>query len=268
MKKTGKLKKYSYKLDILILIILLVLAVIYSILTKDLFIGKNLFSGMALMLPPIVYLGIRKKKNWKKLLIASATFGMLFGLALSFYAEATKSWSTYTPVFGFRVFGLSSLEEIIGQGMMAMIIFTFYEHFFDNENNKNLNKRYISAILIGLIGTSILIITRYIAPAKFDTFEYPYVVIGTIAIIPLIYAVIKKPALLPKLGLTALYFFMFWLVIEFQAVAYNYWMYPGNYIGWVEILGVRYPFEELFYWMLLYAPTLVVYYEFSMDDGK
>jgi len=268
MRKQTKNKKESFKVDILVLFLMLGVAMIYAYLTRDLFIGKSLFGGIVFTIPPVIYLGLRKKKNWKKLLIAALTFGVLYGFALSFYAEATKSWSTIPSIFNFRLFGLNTLEEIFGHGLMAMTIFTFYEHFFDTENDKKINRRYIWAILIGIFGSIALVIIKLLTPGKFSTFEYPYVVIGTIAIIPLILAVIKKPTFLPKLALTSLYFFIFWFLIEFQAVGYNYWIYPGNYIGWVDFLNVKYPFEELFYWMLLYAPTIIIYYEFFMDDGK
>lgn len=262
------MKKTNHKQDLIVLFILLFVAVFYAYLTKGTYLGNNLFSGIVLTIPSVIYLGLRKKKNWKKLILASLIFGVLFGFALSFYAEATKSWSTNTPIFNYRVFGMSALEEILGQGIMALLVFTFYEHFFDNERKSKLNKRVIWAILLGIFGSLFLILLHEYLPQKFSTFEYPYVVVGTIAILPLIYILIKRPGFLPKLVLTGVYFFILWFVIEFQAVAYNYWLYPGNYIGWVDILGVRYPFEELFYWMMLYAPTIIVYYEFSIDDGK
>lgn len=254
--------------DLMIVILLQILGIGYSVLTKDLFIGRSLISGSMLVIPAVIYMGIKKKKNWKKILIASLTFGPIFGAALSFYAEATQSWSTNDYIFNFRFLGLNTLEEIIGHGLMALNIFVFYEHFVDHEDWKT-KKLAKYAVLTGILGTLFLLAIYYIRPELFDTFRYPYLVVGFIAIIPTIYILFTNPKMLSKLLPVAAYFFFLWFVVQYFAVGYNYWSYPGDrHIGIVRIFDVEYPFEELFFWMLLYAPTLVAYYELTFDDNK
>jgi len=42
--------------------------------------------------------------------------------------------------------------------------------------------------------------------------------------------------------------------------------YPGNnYVGWVNLFGITFPIEELLFWMLFYAASLVSYYELAVD---
>lgn len=52
------------KLDVFVLIILFAGGVLYAYLAKDFYIGKFLFVTVVAMLPPIIYLSLRKKKNW------------------------------------------------------------------------------------------------------------------------------------------------------------------------------------------------------------
>jgi hypothetical protein len=50
-------------------------------------------------------------------------------------------------------------------------------------------------------------------------------------------------------------------------VRLGYWAYPGTqYIGSVTLFGTTFPFEELFFWMLFYAPTLVAFYELFVSN--
>lgn len=254
--------------DLFIVITLHLLGLVYAYLTRNMFIGKSLFAGAVILLPPVIYMAIRKKKNWGKVLLATLTFGIIFGTALSFYAEATNSWTTNDYIFNFRFFGLNTLEEILGHGLMALNIFTFYEHFIDSENGK-LRKLYKYTIILGVLGFLGLLGVYYIKPTIFSTLPYPYVMIGLIAIIPTIYTAIKTPRILKKMLLTSAYFFLVWFTIQFFAVSYDYWSYPiARHIGMVTIGDIQYPFEELFFWMLLYAPTLVAYYEQTFDDNK
>lgn len=45
------------------------------------------------------------------------------------------------------------------------------------------------------------------------------------------------------------------------------WVYEGNnYIGWISLFNTSFPFEELFFWMMFYAASIVSYYELFIDD--
>lgn len=47
------------------------------------------------------------------------------------------------------------------------------------------------------------------------------------------------------------------------------WTFPGDqFIGWVNMLGVRFPFEELLFWFMLAAIGILSYYEFFDDNRK
>jgi len=44
------------------------------------------------------------------------------------------------------------------------------------------------------------------------------------------------------------------------------WAFPSNdFVGWVSLFGQRFPFEELFYWTMLAAVTVISYFEYFDD---
>lgn len=253
------------RLDFAVTILLILVTVGYGILTNGYWVGKSLFVVLFLCLITAVYLGLREQKNWRKLLLGSLIFGCVFGFALSFFAESSGAWTTNNYIFGFRIFGVNTLEEIIGHGFMAFYTFLFYEHFLDNENNRRISKKYLWGIVIGVLG-SLLLIAHHLLSGPISL-PYAYVWPATVAIIPTIVMVLRHPTLLNKLAPLSLFSLFLWFLMEYLAVSYDYWSYPGDYLGWVQFLSIRFPIEELIFWMLLYSPTIVAYYEATIDDG-
>ncbi len=121
------------KLDLLALSVLVVLWDLYSYLTKDLLIGKAVISGAVYLLPATIYLGLRKSKNWKKIIVSTLVFGGLFGFVFEFIAEYTKSYSVVSLVTPIKILGILPPANVIGHMMMTMLTVTFYEHFIDRE---------------------------------------------------------------------------------------------------------------------------------------
>src|SRR3989344_7005260 len=65
-------------------------------------------------LPIAIFLGFRKKKNWKKLIAGSLVFGVLFGTILEFIAHITLAWQVPNTIFQFRILGASTFEALLG----------------------------------------------------------------------------------------------------------------------------------------------------------
>lgn len=255
-------------IDVFVLIFLIFLASVFAYLTRGLFIGRSLFIGAIFTVPPTIYLGIRKKKNWKKIGLATILFGFIFGFAFSFLAEYTLSWDVVSTIFPTKFLGITTLDTTIGIALMTLLIVTFYEHFIDKKINSPISKRFWIALIPSFLVVGLIILVFFISPDLLKT-RYPYFYMGVVAILPVIYLSIKKPKLISKLATTSIYFFFLFLVIEIFAVKYNYWIYPGNnYIGWVKIFNLSFPFEELFFWMLFYSASIVSYYEILIDDEK
>ncbi len=252
-------------IDILVLLFLLVIAVFYAILTKDIFIGRSLFIVFIFTVIPAIYLGIREKKNWKKIAVATITFGTIFGFIFEFIAEYNLAYSVVSVVSEFKILGVLPVDNILGHMMMTLFTIVFYVHFIDREVNKNISKRIILALLPAALAIAFILLAFNFQPNLIEL-SRPYLFMGLAAIVPTLLLGIRRPGHIKNMLKTAIYFFFLYLVIEILAVKFNYWIYPGdNYVGWVTIFDVSFPFEELFFWMMFYAATLVAYYEIFID---
>lgn len=256
----------SKKIDILVLLLLMVIGVAYVNVTKDLFIGKSVISGFVWIIPPVTYLSLRKKKNWKKILVSTLLFGGLFGFVFEFIAEYTKAYSVVSVLFPFKLFGVLPLDNVLGHMMMTMLTIVFYEHFIDRERHHHLSKHLKYALLPGIFALAIVLFAFFYNPLLIHA-RYPYFTMGLAAIVPPLFLAYRRPQFIKNMAETAIYFFFFYFVAEIFAVRLGYWIYPGNnYVGWINIFGVTFPFEELFFWMLFYAASLVSYYELFIDE--
>jgi hypothetical protein len=99
---------------------------------------------------------------------------------------------------------------------------------------------------------------------------YAYFWLGVVfAVVPSLTILSVFPRLLSKFVRTAAYFFLLALLFELTALHLHQWTFLGTqFIGWMEIFGFRFPFEEFFYWFVMGAISLLSYYEFFDDDQK
>lgn len=254
------------RLDVVILMLLLGFGIFYAFATKDLFIGKSVFSGLVLTLLPTIYLGLRRPKNWTKIIIATLIFGGLFGFAFEFFAEFNKAYTVTSRIFPFKIFGVLPLDNVLGHMMMTLLTITFYEHFVGREVNHHVSRDLKFALLPGIFAAVVIVLIFLLNKESLHA-RYPYFYAGIAAIIPPIYLGFRKPQFIKNMAETAIYFFFLWFISELIAVKLGYWVYAGNnYVGWVTVFGITFPFEELFFWTLFYAASLVSYYELFIDD--
>lgn len=254
------------EIDIVVLILFALFGILYAFLTKDLFIGRSVFSGLVFTLLPTIYLGLRKKKSWNKIIVFTLVFGGLFGFLFDFYAEFNKAYHVVSTIFPFRIFGILPLDNILGHMMMALLTVTFYEHFIDREIHHKISSHLKFAVLPGVFAGLVFILLFFFNRELLQA-KYPYLYAGIVAVIFPVYLGFKKPQFIKNMAETAIYFFFLWFASELLAVRLNYWIYPGNnYIGWITVFGLSFPFEELFFWMVFYAATLVSFYELFIDD--
>lgn len=254
------------ELDIFVLFFLASIGILYANLTKDLYIGKAAIAGAIYILPSVIYLGLRKKKNWAKITVSTLLFGGLFGFLFEFIQEFNHSYSVVSMIVPFKVFGVLPLDNVAGHIMMALLTVTFYEHFIEREINHHISKHLKYALLPSIFAIGVVILLYFFDPSALQT-KYPYFYMGIAAILPPIFLGITQPRFVKNMVETAFYFFFFYLAIELVAVKNAWWIYRGNnYIGWVTVFGITFPFEELFFWMLFYSASLVSYYELFVDN--
>lgn len=257
----------AYRTDIIVLCILVVIASIFAVITSDTVLGKSLVAGAVFMLPPVAYLGYRKPKPWNKILISALIFGFALGLFFEFIQEYSQAYSVVSRIFP-KLFGVVPFDNILGHFMMALLTFTFYEHFVAQKYNAKISHRikYAIGLVISMIA---LVLGIYFMQPSWLIVAYPYVVFGTIAILPIVIYIYRHPKSVRDFSFMVPYFFFLYFIVEIFAVRYTWWIYPGDsYIGWVNIKDISYPFEELFFWMLFYAAALISYYKIFIDRSE
>jgi len=257
--------KKSDKFDLILILIYPIFASLIS-----LFLRVNLLSSVFIFYGvPAIYLSIKAKKYITKTLIFSIIIVIPLTIILDSIAHLTETW--FVPsIFNFRFLGLVSAEVFIWALFYVYFVVMFYEYFLDKHVTKkryNKNLRYFTIILLIFLA---LFFFTWIANPSYLKIPYFYLVFGIILfLMPILIILFNYPLLVPKIFKTAAYIFFHSFAYEITALKLRLWDFPGSeFIGWVNIFGVSFPFEELFFWMILGAFAVLVHYEFFDDDRK
>jgi hypothetical protein len=252
------------RLDFAALIVLLVGAACAS-----LYFRLGITTSVVLyLLIPALYLCWRQKKNYAKIILASTVL-TIFGISLDVIGEHNLAWRVplSSPLLAYPVWGVTPLGLIAWGFCVAFFTIVFYEHFLDDEKHPALSKYFLYALipsttLFFAVGLVALFDSRALnAP-------YAYLLAFGAAEVPLLMALVRKPALLYKIFLLGVFFFVVNFIFELTALTLHQWSFPGQYVGWVRMFGFSFPLEELILWIALSSPTAVFYYETFFDDGR
>lgn len=259
--------KNNLHIDALIFFLIVALAIMFPWLVKNTLWGNPFIWSIVITAPISIYLGIRKKKNWKKIFAGAAVFGSLFGFILEFMANINNVWQEPT-IFAYRVLNVVSWESILFYPIMTIFILVFYEHFFDKDITKKISYNIWIAATPALLVIMYLVVSYTLFPSILHL-PYTYIIMGACAIvIPIIHCV-KKPELFRKYSMVAVTMFLLFFVFEVVGVYFGYWYFPGiEYIGTVTAFGQTFPIEEVIFWMFLYPATIASYYETFIDDMR
>lgn len=250
------------RIDVLVLILLAELAVLYNFFAVGSFFGKAMFGLAAFTIPPVIYLALRHKKPWKKIILATLVFGGLFGFIFEFVQETNLAYTVLSTIF--PKFVLLPIDNIIGHMLMALLTFTFYEHFLSESRSKVVPKRLGKiALIAGIVG--VLLVIAYLFMPQLVSFSYSYAILGLVAIAPLVVYIYKHPTDSIRMVAMIPYFFILYLVVEMFAVDNGWWIYQAEYVGNVSLFRLNFPFEELFFWMFFYAATITTYYKIAVE---
>jgi len=257
-----------------VLVVLLILFIGFSLVwvLQGTYFSKPLIAwALFIVLPIVIYLSLRKSKPFRFIAMGTFLFGVVFALVLETMAELNGAWHVVDTVFTYRFPGGASLDAILGYLFMTLLTLVIYEHFIDSPH---IGKMKLSSrrVAVALLPSACIVILLFIfstyAPNLISV-NHLYLKAGIAAILPAIIIGFQNPKIYTKMAQIMPLFFLIYLAFEFLAVKFSWWTYPsGQYIGTVSLFGVSFPFEELFFWMLFYAGSLVVYYEKWIDDGK
>jgi len=258
------MKKTKKRVDLFVIFVLLLIAAALALF----FNLKPLIYGALFTLFPSIYLMKREKKNMLKISLAVFIFGGLFGFVFDFIETLNRAWSVDRLVIPWKILGILPIDDVIGFFLMTLFVIVFYEHFIDDEKNKRISKNIVWALVPSILAAVAVVLLFLFMRQKLLIIPYAYLVGGIAAIIPLIALSFYKPKLLPKFLSTALFFFIVWFIAEIVVLKTGGWVFFGEYIGSVTVFRIKFPLEELFFWMMLYAASIVSYYELFVDDTK
>jgi len=230
---------------------------------------RPLISGIFFFVVPTVYLCIRQPKPWKRILAGTAFIGVCLGLLFNIIVSANRGWDEVSSqlVFNYRLFGFWPVDEPVWFILWALFVFVFYEHFFDRESKGRISKRFLYFFIPTLFVFVGVLLTFWLNNQALR-FGYAYFFSAIPIFFPLVYVLRKDPNLFMKFFKTSAFFFMLYLLYEITAMKLGSWYFPGQYIGWVELMGIRFPLEELIFWMSVSTFGVLSLYEFSVDDEK
>ncbi len=230
--------------------------------------STTLFAAFVFMFLPAIYLNFRSHKNLKEILIASLILGLLLGFSIEFIAEVNNVWNVNQLLVPFKIFAKVPIDNTIGHFCMTFFIFSFYEHFIDGEVSIKLSNSYKIPLYLGIF-SMIAIVSLYAYNPEFVQFRYLYILIAVIfAVLFSFFIIYEHPTLFKKLLLLVGFFGFYFFIIELTALPLGFWSFPGDYFAMLNIEGVKFTLEELIFWIILYPPIIVSYYEYFVDDRR
>ena len=258
-------QQFFKKIDIFLLIIFPIVSVVLSLWLK----ANFLTSILLFFCLPSLWLSLRTPEQVKKTFLFSLILSIPLGIFIDYIATMDNSWFVPTTIFPFRLFSVVPIEDLIWGFFLIYSIVIFYEHFLDKGKHELIDKR-MKYLVWPLIIIMIVFFTFLFTMPELLVIPYAYFWLGTIFfILPTITFLSFFPRLLSKYVKTASYFFLLSILFELTGLQLNQWTFPGsNFIGWVELFGHRFPFEEFFFWFVMGAVSVLAYYEFFDDDRK
>ena len=257
-------KKRWKQIDIVLLLIFPILAAIISLSIKANYLTSILlFFGL-----PSVWLSYRTAHLIKRTFLYSLIYVIPFTVIVDYLVTIDKGW--FVPNSLFPLFlGVIPIEDFVFGFLLVYATIMFYEHFAHHGTHKLLAQRmkYLTQIIIFsiIIFTGILLINPAIL-----SIPYSYLLLGIIfLLIPPIMFLYKYPSYKPLFATIISYFFVLNITFELVALKLGQWIFPGeNFIGWVQIFGLRFPFEEFIFFTILFPIAMLTWYKYFDDKPK
>lgn len=236
-------------------------------------IEANTFTSIILFLGiPSMYLSFISKRWVAKIAVFSIILGIPTAIIVDYIMEKTHGWFLPSSVFGtFRLFNYVTVEQLIWLFLYIYFVAIFYETFLDKNHLIALYPKKLKYLLIFLSFIAGLFGLLYFLTPEILTIDYFYLKFGILfGLVPLIFILYKAPGLYAKFIRVGAYFFYLSLIYELTALILGQWSFheQRQFIGFVEIFGISFPFEEFFFWILLGSMATLSYYEYFSEDLK
>ena len=222
---------------------------------------------------PALYLSYVCRKHIAKAALFSLLVTIPVATVVDYIMEHTRGWWLPSSVFGsFRLFGYITIEQYIWLFLYVYLVVMFYEAFLEvshrADGRKHPRLKWLFIALAAPLGVFLAVLAANHSLLAIDYFYLKFGVLMIAATV--IFLVFRLPSLVGRIFKAGVYFFFLSLIYEVTALALRQWEFPaeGQFIGMVSIFGIRFPFEEFFFWILLGAVATLAYYEFFDDDRQ
>lgn len=217
---------------------------------------------------PSLYLTLRAPKYATRAMIFSVAASVPLIIVIDYIAHLTNQWIIPNSILP-RIFEYVTIEVIIWGVLNCYLVVIFYEYFLHHHFERKLwypQIRYL--YIVGLLLFLLFLFTYNFAPSYLHI-PYFYFYFGVIIVlVPVVLQLFLHPNFLAKFFETAAYFFYLTLTYEITALQLGWWGFPGEkFIGWVSVFDIKFPLEELIFWLLLFAMCILTFYEY-FDDGE
>jgi len=261
-----KLNKKSLNFDLFLIFLWPIIIGLISFWMKP----NALYSIILFLLIPAIYLSFKGTEFVKKSLLFSVIIAIPTMIVIDYIAQMNQTWLMYSSsILPFKFFGIVTFEVVLWAVALIYLIVMFYEYFLDRHFTKKLYTEKLKYLLIILLVFFSLFVFRFYEGSIFRI-PYFYLFWGILLLfIPVVLQSIKHFQTTAKFFLALAYFFYLDFIYEITAIKLGWWSFPGReFIGWVTIMNIRFPIEELFFWMILFTLGVLTYFEYFDDDEK
>lgn len=216
---------------------------------------------------PSLYLSFKNKNKIKKVAYFAFLVSVPVAITFEFVAFGDNSWRVPSSILPKRLFGIMPLEDYIWMFLTVYTILVFYEHFCNEKFQKKISGR-IRMMNYALFPLALMIILIFLINPSVLKIPYSFLWLGlAFFLIPVAVFLVKFPYLASNFFKTQAFFSYIHMIFELIGLRLSHWVYPGvHYVGWVPLLGLRFPIEELFFVMVLGGFAACTYYEFFTND--
>jgi len=254
------------KIDLIILFFYFIIGAAFCYIFKINAFGSILvFFGL-----PSLYLTIRNPKYIKKSIIFSFILGVPMIILIDYIAHLTGQWIIPHSILPYRLFTYVSVEVIFWAILNVYSVVIFYEYFLNHRSTDKVWLPHMKYLLSFVSFLFVLFLIFYYFLPNLLHIPYFYLMFGIFWIfIPLLIHFILHPNFLGRFLEVAAYFFYVTFLYEIVALKVGWWDFPGKqFVGWIHIFNVKFPIEELVFWLLLFAMIVLAIYEYFDDDEK
>jgi hypothetical protein len=218
---------------------------------------------------PALLLCYRNKDKIKKALLFSLST-LIIVVVLDYISDITGVWYITNSVISYRLLGQVTLENIIWLPLYAFFIVMYYEYFYELGDQDVLYTPRLKYLYAFYLAVLTIFLAVYLINKDWLYLPYFYMQMGIVLIIlPIILTFFKSPRLFTKLIKVGIYFSFLSLIYELTALYLDQWVFPGGgTLGLVGVGKIRFPVEELVFWIMLGSIGGLSLYEFFDDDEK